>query len=184
MNPVTESCSTSGAVNFPVCQGDQPAVRFGWRASMAQLCRCAERIACLVVGIGFLASSVPHLTNPYHFLASVYSYELVGPGMGKVVAMVLPHVQLVTAVCLIGNIFVRRALATSCGMLAVFVGAQLSSVVRGQEITCGCFGPNYSSRIGFGSILLVSFLLSAAIAGLICCGVNARERREQSGQPC
>jgi len=40
-----------------------------------------------VFGLTFLIAGFPHWTNPYYFLGSVYAYQLVGPGVGQVVAM-------------------------------------------------------------------------------------------------
>ena len=44
----------------------------------------------LGLGAMFIASSLPKIRLPYEFLSSVYNYEIVGPKMGVLVAMVLP----------------------------------------------------------------------------------------------
>ena len=47
-------------------------------------------LARLGIGCMFLWSSLPKIRQPYDFLSSVYSYELVGPKLGMFVAMTLP----------------------------------------------------------------------------------------------
>ena len=58
-----------------------------------------------IFGCVMILAAVPHLENPYYFLGSIYAYNIVEPGIGQVVAIVLPFLQLVVAVLLFGRIF-------------------------------------------------------------------------------
>jgi Methylamine utilisation protein MauE len=60
----------------------------------------------LTLGFVLLMSSLPKLCQPYDFLTAIYRYELVGPMLGVLVAAVLPWLELVVGICLIGGIFV------------------------------------------------------------------------------
>jgi Methylamine utilisation protein MauE len=108
------------------------------------------------------------MSNPYHFLSSVYSYELVGPGLGRFCAMVLPPLQLVLAVCFVVRRFVGGAFLVSSMLLAIFTVAQVSVLARGLEIGCGCFGAAVRSPVGGESLTLVGFLLFCSLSGLAC----------------
>ncbi|MFH1616423.1 MAG: MauE/DoxX family redox-associated membrane protein [Planctomycetota bacterium] len=55
----------------------------------------------VAIGCMFIYSSLPKIRQPYDFLASVYSYELVGPKVGMFVAMTLPFLELIVGICLI-----------------------------------------------------------------------------------
>jgi hypothetical protein len=136
-----------------------------WRTALA----CFEYLGGLVLAIAWLRSSSAHLANPYFFLSSVYRYELVGPTMGRVIAMILPFLQLFLAICLIGRMFVGGALLLSTLLFATFLTVQISAISRGLKIACGCFGAISSDQIGTASILMVSTLLLIA---LLCLGCN------------
>ncbi|MHC4739886.1 MAG: MauE/DoxX family redox-associated membrane protein [Planctomycetota bacterium] len=60
------------------------------------------------------------MRQPYDFLSSVYSYELVGPRLGMFVVMILPGLELLVGICLVGGIFIGGALLTSAAMAAMF----------------------------------------------------------------
>ncbi len=118
----------------------------------------------LAVGCIFIASSIPKLRQPYDFLASVYSYELVGPELGVIIAMVLPWLELLVGICLVGGIFVTGALLASIGMCAMFSFVLASALWRGLEISCGCFNPSGTGVIGYWTAVRAAALLLAAAA--------------------
>ncbi|MCP4541060.1 MAG: hypothetical protein GY832_28320 [Chloroflexi bacterium] len=113
------------------------------------------------LGVIFLVAGLPHASNPYFFLGSIYAYDLVGPGVAQIVAMVLPWLQLILAVCLITRIWLDAAHLIALGMLGSFVIVQSLAFYRGLDISCGCFGPCHETPIGLTSILpvLTLFLL-------------------------
>lgn len=113
----------------------------------------------LVLGGFLILSGLPHLSNPYYFLGSVYRYELTSPGIAQFVAMTLPFLQLILAVCLIFRLFYLAAHTLTLLMLFMFTIIQLSVIFRGLDISCGCFGPRYSSNISISTIITVGGLL-------------------------
>jgi uncharacterized membrane protein YphA (DoxX/SURF4 family) len=122
----------------------------------------------LAIGGIFIASSIPKLRQPYDFLANVYSYELAGPQLGLVVAMVLPWLELVVGICLVGGIFVTGALLASIGMCAMFSFVLASALWRGLEISCGCFNPSNTNTIGYWTAVRAATLLLVSAVGYIC----------------
>lgn len=117
----------------------------------------------LGLGCMFLYSSLPKIRQPYDFLSSVYNYELVGPKLGMLTAMVLPWVELLVGICLIGGIFVSGALLVSIGMCAMFSFVIASALYRGLNISCGCFSASSAEQIGYTTLIraLVIMLISA-----------------------
>jgi hypothetical protein len=124
--------------------------------------------ASTILGFVFVASSVNHFANPYYLLSAVYSYELLGPQTGMALAIVLPYVEFVLAICLIGRFWTGGALLLSSGLLLVFLAAQCSAVARGLNISCGCFGPADTDPIGALSIAGVALLCAGASVGYVC----------------
>jgi putative oxidoreductase len=118
------------------------------------------------IGIGcmFIWSSLPKIRQPYDFLSSVYSYELVGPKLGMFIAMTLPWLELLVGICLIGGIFISGALLASIAMAAMFTLVLGSALHNGLEIACGCFGAGptdiitYNTWARAGAILLLSVI--------------------------
>ncbi len=124
----------------------------------------------LGLGFIFIVSSVPKIRQPFAFLGSVYGYELVGPQMGVLVAMVLPWVELFTGVCLVGGVFVGGALLASMGMGAMFTFVLASALWRHLDISCGCFSSSAAGKISYVTLIraIVILLVSmAAYAGVI-----------------
>lgn len=122
-----------------------------------------DPVVSCVLGIVLLSSGIPHWVNPYYFLASVYAYDLVGPQIGQMVAMVLPPLQLIVAVCLITRTWLDAAHLIAMLMFGGFLTAQSLAYVQGLDISCGCFGPCHETLVGVTSLLTVGGLLVTSI---------------------
>ena len=86
-------------------------------------------------------------------LHDVYSYQLVGPKLGLLMAMALPWLELVAGICLLGGIFVGGALLAGAGMAAMFTFVIAWALYQGLDITCGCFGSG-TERITYVTLIL------------------------------
>jgi len=115
------------------------------------------------LGLSFLIAGFPHWANSYYFLGSVYAYQLVEPGVGQVVAMSFPIIQLVIALCLLTRTFLDASHLATMGFLIGFATVQTSAYMRGLYISCGCFGPGVDSTIGWFSLSLVYGLLTLSV---------------------
>lgn len=134
------------------------------------------------VGIGcmFIWSSLPKIRQPYDFLASVYSYELVGPKLGMFVAMTLPWLELIAGICLIGGIFVSGALLASMGMAAMFAFVLGSALYQGLEITCGCFGAGATDIISYRIFLRACIILGVSFIAYVIAVFNSMDYSKRS----
>jgi len=136
-----------------------------------------------ILGIALLLSGIPHVGNPYYFLSSVYAYDLVGPGIGQLVAMVLPILQLLLVACLITRFFRPGAHLIVLPMLLGFALLQTLARLRGLDIGCGCFGPD-EDRIGWFSLTIIYSLLTLSILRNVAYGIALRNAsRKDSGDP-
>ncbi|MFC1738396.1 MauE/DoxX family redox-associated membrane protein [Planctomycetota bacterium] len=122
----------------------------------------------LALGCLFIYSSLPKIRQPYDFLSSVYSYELVGPKLGMLIAMVLPLLELFTGICLVGGIFISGALLVSIAMATMFTFVITSVLYRGLEISCGCFGPSAKGMISYATLIRACIILLFSFIALIC----------------
>ena len=130
--------------------GRQPL--YSWSVILALTIRVA--LGCL-----FVWSSLPKIFLPHHFLGAVYAYRLVGPVLGMMVAMVLPWLELLTGICLLGGLFVSGALLTCMGMALLFLVAVGWALFQGLNISCGCFGASESIPIGPGTLIRITAIL-------------------------
>lgn len=94
----------------------------------------------LALGCVFIYSSLPKIRQPYDFLSNVYGYEIVGPKLGLLVAMILPWFELLVGISLLGGIFISGALLAAAAMAAMFTYVISSALYRQLDISCGCFG--------------------------------------------
>jgi Methylamine utilisation protein MauE len=153
-----------------------PALRVRGDGLRLRLMAGYEFLAGIVIAVFWLRSGLAHVTNSYYFLSSVYSYEIVGPALGIAVAVGLPALQLVLAGALLARRFLGGALLLSAGLLIVFAAVQVSALVRGLKIGCGCFGPT-ERPIGGESLATTSLLLVCAVSAFLCWLVDRNPRR-------
>lgn len=135
----------------------------------------ARCFALLIAGILFW-SGAEHLKNPYAFLTSVLRYRLVSGQTAMVVAMALPVAQTVIAGMIFLGIGRSHAMLWAAALLTLFTGVQMSALVRGLEIGCGCFGIANETPISWLSMSRVAIL-----AALGWCVVATRQPSVRSG---
>ncbi len=124
-------------------------------------------IAAVICGLVLVRSAMFHLGNPFGFLATVYSYELLPAAAGVAVAAVLPPTQLVLGLLIILFPQHRKPCLSVSGLLFLSLAlVQLLTLYRGLNISCGCFGPAVDENpIGVSSIGLAVGCSALAFAG-------------------
>ena len=122
----------------------------------------------LVLAGVFLAAAVPKLVHPGDFALSVFRYQLAPHGWVNLIAVLLPALELCSALALL---FVPRfrdaALCVLAGMLSLFTAAMLINIMRGIDISCGCFSQDASAgALGWWNVLRNAALLGLCLWGL------------------
>ena len=121
--------------------------------------------ARLILAAVFLAAAWPKLLDPDAFAVAVRNYRLLPDPLCGLLAIVLPGVELVAAIAL----FVPRTRPAAelllSAMLIVFILAAGSALVRGFDISCGCFGTEHARRLS--GMLLVQDLGLLVLAWLL-----------------
>ncbi len=122
--------------------------------------------ARIVVGFLFIFASVDKVASPDAFAASISNYKLFSPFIATFVATFLPWVELLCGLAIVFGVFLRGSSFLLTSLLIVFTAAVLSALVRGLDISCGCFTQDpEAGKIGWtkilenlGLIVLTSFL--------------------------
>jgi uncharacterized membrane protein YphA (DoxX/SURF4 family) len=130
------------------------------------------------VGIVFLYASVLKIADPADFAQSIKYYKLVPLWALNAMALLLPWWELGAGLALLVPGSRRAGAAIVFVLTCVFTGAITSAMIRGLDISCGCFG-THSSKVGF---LLLAFDVSLLLAtGFIFLSGEERRRGPSQG---
>jgi putative oxidoreductase len=114
----------------------------------------------LRLGLGglFAAAGALKLGDANAFAIEIHNYQLL-PALAPALAVTLPTIELALGAALIAGRWpwVRAGALCAVGVLGVFTVAVASVVVRGINITCGCFGA------GSGPVTILTVLRDVAL---------------------
>src|SRR3954462_2482349 len=135
-------------------------------ASSNKALRGIALILRIVLGGIFIYAAWVKLRLPWQLFAmSIDSYQLLPPGPVEFLARTLPAFELLLGVALIAGKFLRITSAITSALLLVFFSLIVRAALKGQEISCGCFGPgetiSWKTMLRDGSMLAGSLFLTA-----------------------
>jgi len=96
---------------------------------------------CLRIGLGvlFIAASYYKIMSPGAFAHQIYNYKILPIWMINPIGITLPWIQFFCGWALLLNKGTKGASLLLMLMLAVFQMALASALLRGLNISCGCF---------------------------------------------
>jgi uncharacterized membrane protein YphA (DoxX/SURF4 family) len=102
----------------------------------------------------FIVASLDKIVDPAAFAISILNYKIVGPTLAMVIATILPSLELLCGLSLILGLYPRTSALLITLMLVGFTILIISALLRGLDISCGCFtqDPNVG-KIGYIKIL-------------------------------
>jgi uncharacterized membrane protein len=101
--------------------------------------KAAIVICRMILAAIFLLASVPKIIAPHEFAIAVFRYQLLPDAAINLMAIFLPWIELVAALAILVPRASAAAAAILFGLLAVFTAAISIDLVRGINISCGCF---------------------------------------------
>ena len=126
-------------------------------------------LLAFVVGGVFVYASLSKIADPLAFAKIIYHYQVIGPSAffgfvpANLVAVALPWIELIAGALLITGLWRREAALVTVIMLAVFVVAVASTMIRGIDIqNCGCFALDASGRAAGWKLIAGDLVLLAA----------------------
>jgi len=123
------------------------------------------RVLGIILGIVFIYAGAMKLPDPLTFASTIDGYGLVSWSLSKLLARVLPIVEIVTGLALIFNI--RGALGMIVAQLLVFMAVLSYGIYMGLDADCGCFGPGESGNEYSGglwpTLIRDAFMLGACL---------------------
>jgi thiol-disulfide isomerase/thioredoxin/uncharacterized membrane protein YphA (DoxX/SURF4 family) len=130
-------------------------------ARFQPLLRLAVR---LILGGLFLYAGIQKALDLQDAVLAVHGYALAPGFLVHPVALGLTLLEITLGVLLVLGLFTRFAAGGAAILSALFLGVLIQAMVRGLDISCGCFGGNGAGR-GVGWLDLLRDLLILA-AGL------------------
>ena len=101
--------------------------------------------ARIVLGAVFMYASFDKMANPEAFAKIIDNYHILPYQLVNALAIFLPWLELITGLLLITGKWVKGSLLLYNVMLVVFIIALSQALIRGLDISCGCFSVNPSS---------------------------------------
>ena len=105
----------------------------------------------IVIGAIFIYASADKVVCPRAFIQVVESYEILPHFLAVPFGVVLPYVELVAGIMLVGGFRTREAATIVSALLVIFIIALTINVLRESQISCGCF-ETYEEPIGWGTV--------------------------------
>lgn len=97
-------------------------------------------VARLIPGAVFLYAGIVKIGNVDGFAFDIRAYQLVGWDLSRMLAYVLPVVEIAVGVLLIVGLLTRWAALVTALLLIAFMGGVVWVWAQGISIDCGCFG--------------------------------------------
>ena len=94
----------------------------------------------LVIGVVFFVAGALKVGDPAKFQQDILNYHLVPHVVAAAMAVYLPWLEMICAVALVLRKCYSGALAILSGLMVIFFIAYLQAIVRGINLSCGCFG--------------------------------------------
>lgn len=103
----------------------------------------------VTLGALFIYSSMDKIANMSDFAKIIVNYKLLPLELVNLLAIFLPWLEFVLGLCLVIGKFERASLILYSAMLLVFIIALSQALIRGLDISCGCFSvePSTTSEV-------------------------------------
>ncbi len=112
------------------------------------------------IGLLFIISSLEKIVDPASFAQSVSNYKLLPSWLPDIVATIMPWLELLCGFAVLFGVLTRGSSLLLSAMLIVFTLAVISAIVRGFDISCGCFTQDPGAgKIGWMKVVENSTLI-------------------------
>jgi putative oxidoreductase len=121
------------------------ATRVSTRALISIAC-------CVIIGLVFVAAALPKLLDPGSFAADIQNYRVLPERWVGHAALYVPALEIVVALGLFLPRYQRGAACLATLMLFGFAVAMAQARLRGIDLSCGCFGAAFESKVSWWTV--------------------------------
>lgn len=100
-----------------------------------------------ILGVVFIYASFDKIIHPVASSEAIYNYQILPDVFINLTTIILPWLELILGIMLIIGIWLPGAVIISNGLLITFLGAMLFNLVRGLDISCGCFSTSSAGSL-------------------------------------
>jgi len=122
--------------------------------------RVVQWVLACAIGVTFLYAAKFKIADPADFAQSIKHYRILPLALVNGLAILLPWWEISAGI----GILIPQLRRASAGILfsltTVFAAAVVSAMVRGLDITCGCFG-QHSTKAGLQTLVVDILVLLA-----------------------
>jgi len=104
-------------------------------------------IVRLFLGGMFIVASIDKIAAPDAFAANIVAYKLIPYAAVNIMALVIPWLELLCGIFIIGGVYLRGSSALISILLGVFIVAIVTALLRELKIDCGCFGKEHATPV-------------------------------------
>jgi len=130
----------------------------------------ARRAAQIVAGLIFIAAALPKIADLSAFAGSIHNFHLesvIPMAATNVLAMMIPWVELVAGLSLVGGVRPRAGAVVYTLLMAVFTLGVVQALARGLSFECGCFGKAGSATIGAKKVAENLVMMAIGMIGTV-----------------
>lgn len=109
--------------------------------------------AQIFLGFVFIFAAISKIANPAEFAESIANYKLLPNIFINFFAIILPWIELVAGILLVFNNFPKENALIINSLLVIFIIMIFTAVIRGLDISCGCYGTTDGQEVGLAKIL-------------------------------
>lgn len=121
----------------------------------------------LAVGGVFVYASLDKIQHPQAFAVDIHNYRLVPWALLHPWAYYLPVLEATAGLALLLGVARRGAALVLGGLTVVFIVAIATALLRGLDISCGCFDTDSGHGVGLDLLLRDLVLLLACLPPLL-----------------
>lgn len=115
----------------------------------------------VALGLVLLIAGLTKFPNRKEVIQAVADYEILPYFLTRPVGVLLPWVEIGTAILLLVGVIPIIAGLLAAVLLICFIIAILVNILRGRDVNCHCFGQLYQEKVGrsvlFQDMILLSF---------------------------
>lgn len=111
------------------------------------------RSAQILIGLVFLVAGLAKIGDLGSFAGQIHNFRMMPVWSENILAMTLPWIEVVAAMCLILGHRARAAGVFAAALMFVFIVAVAQASLRDLDIECGCFGTADATKVGLKKLL-------------------------------
>ena len=119
----------------------------------------------VILGFVFVYASIHKIADPESFAKSIENYRILPLFSVNVVSIIVPWIELIVGLFLMFGVFIKASSFIATFLMLFFSLLILVTIIRGIDISCGCFSSSVSTPVGWQKfteniiLSIISFLV-------------------------